>query len=461
VSVTRVDLAALALYFVVIGIYGYYTRRSRTFSDYAVGGRAVPAMMVFASLAATIIGPGFSVGSTGKAYDVGFLFYFLCLPYALQNIVVGLFVAPRLTACRDCSTLGDIMRKSYGPFAHLLTGIISVGMLVGFTAVIGRIGADMLSEITGWSLAACLIAVTGTTALLTFTGGVRATIATEAVQFALFSIVVPIMLWVAIVKSPIGLEQISERATALTLQGIAGTSGIQMLGIGVSFMLGEALLPSYVNRALSATSEKGSRTGFVLSGSYVVVWLAIVGALGIVARDILPEGTVSDSVFVTLAQYVLPAGVYGLILAALVAIVMSSQEATLNSAAVSVVRDIVPFVAKLPDERSLFLAKLVTLALALLSIFIAQFSPSIIEGLLILYSIWAPTILVPLIAALFIRETKPLAGWLSIVCGGAASLLWQTALGEPAGIPAILVGLAASGAAYMAGHATGTRRSAP
>jgi SSS family solute:Na+ symporter len=198
-----------------------------------------------------------------------------------------------------------------------------------------------------------------------------------------------------------------------------------------------------------------------LSGSYVVVWLAIVGALGIVARDILPEGTVSDSVFVTLAQYVLPAGVYGLILAALVAIVMSSQEATLNSAAVSVVRDIVPFVAKLPDERSLFLAKLVTLALALLSIFIAQFSPSIIEGLLILYSIWAPTILVPLIAALFIRETKPLAGWLSIVCGGAASLLWQTALGEPAGIPAILVGLAASGAAYMAGHATGTRRSAP
>lgn len=457
-SVTRLDLAAVALYFVVIGIYGYYTRRSRTFGDYAVGRHAIPAMMVFASLAAAIIGPGFSVGSSGKAYDQGFLFYLLCLPYAFQTIVVGIFVAPRLTMHRDCNTLGDVMRKSYGPVAQVLTGIISIGMLVGFTAVIGRIGAAMLSEVTDWPLGVCLVAVTGTTALLTFTGGVRATVATEAVQFVLFSIIVPIMLWIALTRSQLDFGELSQRAGELTAQGISTSSAIQMFGVGVSFMLGEALLPTYVNRALAATSPSGSRAGFVMSGTYVIVWLAIVAAIGIVARDLLPQGTAPDSVFVSLAQHVLPAGVYGLILAALIAIVMSSQEATLNSASVSLVRDIAPWLSKLDDRASLKLAKVVTLALAALAIVIAQYSPSIIEGLLILYSVWAPTILLPLIVALFSKAPRPLAGCLAIICGGVTSVVWQTALHEPAGVPAILVGLSAAALAFIVGHVAGAPR---
>lgn len=455
IGVTRLDLLTVAAYFVVIGIYGYYTRRSRTFGDYAVGRHSVPAMMVFASLAAAIIGPGFSVGSTGKAYDQGFLFYLLCLPYALQTIVVGIFVAPRLTAHRDCTTLGDIMRKSYGPLAQVLTGLISIGMLVGFTAVIGRIGAGMLSEVTGWSLGVCLVAVTGTTALLTFTGGVRATVATEAVQFALFAVVVPIMLWIALARSPLDLAALSRQAGVLTSQAISSSSAVQMFGVGVSFMLGEALLPTYVNRALAATSPAGSRAGFVMSGSYVVVWLAIVAALGIVANGLLPPGLPPDSVFVSLAQHVLPAGMYGLILAALIAIVMSSQEATLNSASVSLVRDLVPRLARLDDRQSLRLAQAFTLILAALAIVIASYSPSIIEGLLILYSIWAPTILLPLVAALFIAQPRPLAGCLAIVCGGSVSIVWQTVLHEPAGVPAILAGLAAAGLAFLAGHVAG------
>ncbi len=448
------DIAAVAGYFVTMCVLGYLTRRNKTFSEFAVGGRSIPTTMIFASLAATIVGPGFSVGITSKAWDQGFLIYFLTVTYASQTLLSGLLFAPRLALERDCNTLGDVMRKRYGRFTHLLTGILSVGLCIGFTAVMGKIGGIILHSITNWPLLVCIVAVTGATALLTFTGGLRATIATEGVQFSLKAIIVPVMLLLAVWKSHVPLSELSVRASDLAATAFKGMTAWQLIGIAVSFALGELLIPPYANRALSARSVSASKSGFLLAGGFIIIWLAIVAALGIVSHGIVPADTKPDDVFVAVGRAVLPSGIFGLLLATLVAIVMASQESVLNSAAVSFVRDIVGIFATLGEQATLFLAKISTLVIAALAIFAAQFAPSIIDGLLILYAIWAPSIIVSLIAALYLKVPKPLASWLSILGGASASLVWQFAK-EPHGVPAILVGLAASVLLYGIGHRWG------
>jgi len=318
----------------------------------------------------------------------------------------------------------------------------------------GKIGGSMLNGITGWPMPVCLIAVTGVTALLTFTGGLRATIATEGVQFALIAIVVPITLLLALSNSSVSLAELSVKATSLTSTAFHSMTVWQLTGVAVSFALGEILIPPYANRALAAKSVSASKSGFLSAGGFVVIWLAIVAALGVVAHGIIPQETKADDVFLTVGRAVLPIGVFGLLLATIIAIVMSSQESVLNSAAVAFVRDVVGIFASPGEKTTLLLAKGSTLLIAIVAIVAAQFSPSIIEGLLLLYSIWAPTIVVSLIAGLYIKETRPLASWLSILGGAAVSLGWQFAK-EPAGVPAILVGLAASLALYAVGHALG------
>lgn len=242
------DIAAVAGYFVTMCVLGYLTRRNKTFSEFAVGGRSIPTTMIFASLAATIVGPGFSVGITSKAWDQGFLIYFLTVTYASQTLLSGLLFAPRLALERDCNTLGDVMRKRYGRFTHLLTGILSVGLCIGFTAVMGKIGGIILHSITNWPLLVCIVAVTGATALLTFTGGLRATIATEGVQFSLKAIIVPVMLLLAVWKSHVPLSELSVRASDLAATAFKGMTAWQLIGIAVSFALGELLIPPYANR---------------------------------------------------------------------------------------------------------------------------------------------------------------------------------------------------------------------
>lgn len=454
-KIHSLDVVAMVLYFAAIGVFGYFTRRTKTFGEFSVGRHAVPAVMVFASLAATIVGPGFSVGFTAKAWSSGYLFYFLALAYSLQVILVGLLFAPRLSRHRDCHSLGDIMRKRYGRLAHFLTGIVSVGLCVGFTAVMGKVGGTMLSAVTGWPLDICLIVVTGTTALLTFTGGVRATIATEGMQFVLFSVVIPVLFLIAIYRTPETLGALDTQARELTRLGSSGMTTLQMFGVVISFLLGEALIPPYANRALSAKSESASRGGFLLAGAFCVVWLAIVAGLGVVAHGLLPAETPGDAVLITLGAQLLPVGVFGLLLAALVAIVMSSQESVLNSGAVAFVQDVVSVYKRPQEKMVLFIAKVATLAFAALAIYFARFAPSIIDALLILYSIWAPTVLVPLLFALWVERSTAAAGWGSILAGGTASLLWQFVLHEPRGVPAILVGILCSIIALGIGHSVG------
>jgi SSS family solute:Na+ symporter len=159
-NLSFLDIAAIIFYFVLMGVLGYLTRRTKTFSEYAVGRQSVPTMMIFASLASTIVGPGFSIGITSKSWNMGFLFYFLVVAYAIQPLLTGLFLGPKLTQERDCTTLGDVMRKRYGRFTHLLTGILSVGLCIGFTAVMGKIGGSILQSITNWPATVCLFAVT-------------------------------------------------------------------------------------------------------------------------------------------------------------------------------------------------------------------------------------------------------------------------------------------------------------
>jgi len=449
------DIAALAGYFALMVLLGYLTRRTKTFSEFAVGGRSVPSTMIFASLAATIVGPGFSIGITSKSWDQGFMIYFVTVTFAVQTLLTGFLFAPRLAKERDCNTLGDVMQKRFGTFTHLLTGILSVGLCIGFTAVMGKIGGGILHSITGWPMVVCLVAVTGTTALLTFTGGLRATIATEAVQFSLKAIIVPAMLLLTLFKSSASLTDLSAKASLLTAQAFHGMTTWQLVGVAVSFALGEVLIPPYANRALAAKSVSASKSGFLFAGGFVIIWLAIVAALGIMAHGIIPGDTNPDDVFVAIGRAVLPSGVFGLLLAALVAIVMASQESCLNSAAVAFVRDVVGIAFKPSEKATLILAKGSTLAIAAVAIFAAQFAPSIIDGLLIIYSVWAPAMIVSLVAALFLSNPKPLASWLSILGGTSASLIWQFEK-TPGEVPAILIGLAASLLLFVVGHLLGS-----
>lgn len=458
-NLSNLDFLVIGVYFLLLGWFAFLTRRTKTFSDFSIAGHSIPASMIFASVAASLVGPGFSVGMTSRGYTSGFAFVIMALPFALQTLASGLYFAPRLSKFRDCHTLGDVMERCYGRYAHLLAGLVSVGLCIGFSAIMAKIGGTILQSITGIDLMLAIIIVTMFAGLYSATGGIKASIATDGLQFVIFVTIIPAMLVVAFLTLPVSTEVVMQKASELTSATFSSLSPMAIFAIMISFFFGEMLLPPYANRALAAKSSAASRKGFLITAGFTIVWLGIVAMLGVYGHAFLGGGATADDVFVMLGSNLLPAGFFGLLLAALIAIVMSSQDSVLNAGAVALTQDIVRFFKPGSNEFALKWGRYSTIGIAAVAAIVARYSPSIIDGLLICYSIWAPALLLPLLIGLHKKTTVHAAGITSMIAGGTVSILWQTVLNEPFGISAILAGLLASLLGYLIGSTLGTSES--
>ena len=413
-------------YAVVLTFVAVRARAARDFSQFSLARRALPLALVFGSLCATYVGPGFSIGFVGKGFETGFLFLFIGLAYSLQNVLVGLFVAPRLRALKDCHTLGDAIGQKYDRKCQVLAGLISVGLCAGFAAVMASAGGVVLMSVFGLSKLPAVIIVVAVTALYTTFGGLRASVITDAFQFTAFAIFLPVTLVMVLLFHFSGdAAAFVGQAKAATAEGFGSISVVEVLGLVAAFLLGETLIPPYANRALASKTTRISRNGFVLAGQFSVAWFIVMISLVAAARGIIDPGTHGDDVLLNLVKTVMPAEGYALLLVVLVSIVMSSLDSLLNAGAVAFTEDIVRPFAKVPDATALNIGRCATIVIAAIAAAGAVAVPSIISGLLTCYAIWAPAILPALIIGLWIKHPRPLAGILSMGIGATiAVVLW-------------------------------------
>jgi solute:Na+ symporter, SSS family len=434
--------------FVVVGLYvislfwiAVRTRGMTSFHEYSVAKRSLTGILIAASLSATYVGPGYCMGFTGKGFASGFTFLLFGGAFALQTILVGIFVAPRLNSFEECESLGDIFALKYGRHSQILAGIVSVGLCIGFSSIMAMVGGSLISSLLELPKGVSIAIITGISALYVLTGGLRASVLTDVLQFSVFAIAVPVLLIFSLIKSNAGFSDISAEAISLTLSGINELPSITIFGLLLAFFFGESLIPPYVNRALAASTQKHARYGFIWAGFFGLAWFVVVFFLGVIARFILPSSTPPDDVFLSLASITLPHGLLGLLITGVIGIVMSSQDSVINSGSVSLTKDVLLF---LRDEKQRFIASRIgTIAIALVAGLVAFYLPSLIEAILICYTIWAPTVVIPLVVALFLPSNvrRPLAGVLGILFGGSAVIVWSFVLNEPGGIPSLIVGL--------------------
>jgi len=456
--IAQISVSAVAVvvsYVIVLTFVALRARAAREFVEFSVAGRALPLAFIFGSVAATYVGPGFSMGFVGKGFVSGYLFLSLGLVYAVQNIVVGLFVAPRLRRLESCHTLGDVMGLKYNKTGHLITGLVSVGICTGHCAVMVKAGGVVLSDVLGLPQALSIIAIAFVTAAYTAFGGLRASVITDAFQFAMFAILLPLaLLLIFALRADVIFPNFLKDATAATSNGFSSTSGVELLGLIVAFLLGETLLPTFANRAFASRTARVSRCGFILAGLFSIVWFTVMVTLGLTARNIIPTGTAEDQVLLTLVQNVMPAWGFALLLVSLVSVIMSTLDSNLNAAAVAFVEDVLRPVVNLSNKTSLRIGRWATVAITAVAAAGAIAVPSIIGGLLICYSIWAPAVLPALIAGLWVRQPRPIAAVLSMITGTTVALIVQFVFSLKPEI-AILVAFAASVLAYLIGHIFG------
>lgn len=452
--------------FVVIGCYlasvlsvGIWAgRRVGSFEEYAVAGRSYSTFVVFATLSASFIGGGFTMGNAEKVFRMGIVSVVALWGFSLKEILVAKIIAPRISAFPDAISVGDVMQRDYGRVGKVITGIFSLFLCAGILgAQIGGMGYmfNLFLGIPVWS--GILIGM-GIIIVYDTIGGMRAIVATDVMQFLLLAIGIPVCLFM-------GIQALGGFKAALAtvpddhFQLFSNITPVHFLSLFLTFLLGETLVPPYVRRLFISRDISRIERGTFWSGIFSVPFFAVSGGIGLVALVMNSNLNPNLSLPYVIGT-VLPVGVRGLVIAGLISVVMSSADSFLNSASISLINDIVNPLRRTPlSHRSgLFWARITTLLTGSFAVVFALKIKSLLDILIYAYNFWAPIILVPLIAALLGLRAPRIAFMAGATSGILGVFLWDKVLDSPGAFDGLVVGVFTNLIAFAVVFSIGKRR---
>ena len=442
VELNTLDLVVIAVYLAGVLALGLWAgRKEESADDYFLAGRALPWYLIGLSFYASNMSGASFVGLMGAAYSEGLSVFHYEWTAALVLIVFALFMLPVFLRAGLFTITGYLetrfdrrSRWAYASFtlATLLfidmAGALYAGSVVVTTAFPG---------LALWQVSLGLALMAG---LYTYFGGLKAVVVTDAVQAVLILAGTVLIVWLGL-EAVGGLDTLLDAAPDHHRQMMRPTDDAFLPTPGI---LGVLLLGFYywtlnqyfVQRALGAKSLDEGRKGALLGGLLKLPNIFLMVLPGMIAFSLMPELESPDQAFPALAFELLPAGLRGLILTALVAAIMSSLDSALNAAASILTMDFVkPLRPETGSKALLRIGRGFTAALILIA---ALYAPMIASfGSLFAYFQSTLAYLVPAIVAVY-----------------AAGLFWRgaTASGAFAGL---LAGLGGGLALFLAQEVTG------
>ncbi len=449
-----IDYTIVLVYLLGILALGLYTSRGiKNLEDYAVAGRNYPAVIIFATLSASFIGGGFTLGNAEKVFLFGIVNILALWGFSVKEVLVSIFIAPKMDRFRDCISVGDIMQRAYGKTSKVISGVFAVMVCMGIVgAQVGAIGyvfeVFLNMPRTFGILLGCGIVIVYVTL-----GGMKAVIFTDVAQFLILLVGLPLALY-------FGAQQVGGWSVVMAN---VPTNHLTLLGempiaafvsLFLVFLLGETLVPPYLQRLLIGKNSKSVARGTLWSGIFSFPFFFISGAIGLVALTMAPDLNPNLAI-PYVVQTALPVGASGLVVAAIICVVMSSADSFLNSAAVAFSNDIIKPLKRVPlsEKNELVLAKIVTFTVGISAIIFAIQIQSILDILIYAYHFWAPIVLVPLIAAIFGYKAPCRHFVTAAVCSITAMLTWSMILDSPYGIDGLIIGVAVNALVmYVCSH---------
>jgi SSS family solute:Na+ symporter len=426
-SLATLDFVIIGLYFVVILAIGVWVSKStETGEELFLAGRALTWGVIGFSLFASNISSTTLIGLAGAAYSGGIPVstyeWMSGVPLIILAFVFApLFLKSRITTIPEFLELRfDRRSRVYFSAVTILLSIIvdtAGGLYAG--AVVVR---TFVPEIEIWQTVIALGLFAG---LYTAAGGLKAVVYTDVIQAFVLILGTVLLTYLLFARLDFSWAAVVEAAPAEHLSLVRPLGDDQLPGLGIPlgvFFLGfwYWVTNQYiVQRVLGARSLQDAQWGSVFAGFLKIIPLFTMVIPGVMAIRLFPELPNPDMVFPTLVTEVLPVGITGLVLAGLVAAIMSSVDSTLNSASTLIVHDFVqPRHPEFNPERVGFYGRVTTIILMVVAIL---WAPQIANfGGLWSYLQQAFSILVPPIAAIFLVG----AVWKRGNGQGAFTALW-------------------------------------
>ncbi len=431
----------IGYYVVVLGI-GWWAMRQGAGKDlegYLLGGRQVGPIVTALTLQATSMSGFMFLGAGSEGYAMGYW----ALWYAAGDIgggVVNLSVIGRrmrkLSKLLGSLTSIEYLENRYpGAATRLVAAVLTIFFLFFYVLAQFIAGGKGMALVTGLPYGGALAIAVGIIMVYTWMGGYFAVAWTDLFQ-SLVMLVGIIWIFVACLIHLGGFSEANEAVaridpTYLSVwgKGLAneGQWG-KVVGAVLIFSVGYMGWPHVVTRHMAMDSPHSARAAGAWSIGWNLLFVSAPYLVGIFAIVILPDLSDPEMAIFDVAGKLLPSAVTGIVMAAIMAAIMSTADSILLQVGTIASRDIYQRFVRpdAGDKQMVGVSRLLVAAVAIIGFGVALYKPPGVFAIVIFTtSVLGSAFLPAYVSAVWWRKGNSPGAVASMVGGAGTALLWK------------------------------------
>ncbi|MFC1597185.1 sodium:solute symporter [Planctomycetota bacterium] len=398
----EVDIAVLLIYLLGVVAFGsWFVRRSRTTEGFMAAGRSLPGWAVGLSIFGTYLSSNTFIGVPGKAFGANWNVFVFSLSIPIAAVIAVKWFVPFYRRSGEISAYHHLERR-FGPWARTLAAVCYLLTQVARMGSIMLGVAYGLNALLGWPVAGIIVATGILVTLYTLLGGIEAVIWTDVVQSIVLmvgAVLVALLLVFGMPEGPGHIFAIAMPGPDVITASEAGVNKFSLGSFGLSLtettfwvvlvygivmnLNNFGIDQNFVQRYHTAKSDRdaarsvwlGALLYVPISAVFLFIGTALFAyyetqpadALDTVKKEVAADKLTGEGVLPDQPGYEaaldkkiedlepkdygdkvlphfivnrLPAGVAGLLIAAIFAAAMSSIDTSLNSSATVVLADV-------------------------------------------------------------------------------------------------------------------------
>ncbi len=432
-NLSNVDLSIIVFYLLAVVALGFYIgKKHKNAEDYFLAGRNLTWPIIGFSLFASNMSSNSLVGLAGAGYKDGFsvfsyewmavvvliLFAIFFLPFYLRNKI---FTIPEYLE----------RRYSYSVRAYASIIAITLNILVDIAATLYAGGLVINLIFPSFALWQIIVGLAFIAGIYTVTGGLSSVMYTDAVQAVILIFGSTVISYMAFIE--IGgwepLYAITEMSHFDVMKPIDDPTlpwpsvftGVLLIGF---YFWGTN---QYITqRTLAARDIRQGQWGALFAGFLKLSILFIMIFPGAFARVMYPDMQDMDMIYPTMLFDLLPTGLLGIVLAGLIAAMMSSLDSGLNSVSTLITMDFLKKFKPDADSKTLMnFGRVVTVVVMIIAILwapqIGNFE-KLWDYLQNTLAWFCPPIVALFVMGLFTRHVNNMGAIASIVVGSSITV---------------------------------------
>ena len=379
---SAVDTIVVVVYLVGIMLIGLMAVRNKTIDshEYFLAGRALKWPVVGSALFASNISTIHLVGLAEAGYKNGLVIGNFEWMATLALILLALVFVPFYFRSQ-ITTLPEYLEKRYGRSARTMMAVMAIAAaLLIHIGISLYAGAVVFQTFFGINVVASIVVISLVTAVYTVIGGLTAVVVTETIQTVILlggAVLVTVLAILALPEA--GIHSLAEFREAMRPHQLSMIRTSNEDGYAwYAFLLGYPVIgiwywctdQTIVQRALGAKDQFNAQNGALFAGLLKILPVFLMVLPGVCGYVLFKDriGENANQTLPVMIEALVPTGLKGLVTAALLAALMSTISAALNSAGTLMAVDIVKhFRPTTTDRQQVIIGRVTAVVVMLLA----------------------------------------------------------------------------------------------